>query len=326
MSDGFNIDDFIRDNIDSNTSTGNANPVPTDLTINGSPMPTMTNPTVQQQTTNPTVVTPGVIQGQPTVSNNVSTNVSANSVVAPGTPQNNVHFTSEQVAQNGTAEPRISQEDIVAGGVDNGNNNNNNGGQLTMAEKLKRVDVNYKPPSKFKIFLLVTFFILLIAFVLFLPNINSLVLRYKSGAFNSAEEKITTGKLECTLNTNTSNLDLEYKRVFSFTDSSLDSAEFTLTTKGDPTQDESTLNSENEKCEKLKDVTKSLNGINVSCEYLEGKLIERQSFNYLNLNPDEVDSAFAEAGGVNPEFSAGQDIDKIEKNMYAANYSCMRTK
>ena len=325
MSDGFNIDEFIKDNIDANSPTGNDNSMPNDLTINSNPMQTYAGQAVQQPMSNvqPTVDAQNSVPQQPAFIDPtaISTEKHDDQVYAPGTAQGNVHFTSEQVAQNGTSQPRISQNDIVAGGVDDGKEE-----QVTYAEKLKRIEVNYKPPSKFKIFLLIVFFILLVAFVLFLPEISEYVLKYKSGQLNVVEEKITTGKLICTLSSNTANLDLDYKREFKFTDSSLDSAEFTLTTKGSPTEDEATLNAENEKCEKLKEGTKALEGVAVSCEYSDGKLVERQSFNYANVNAEEVDKVFNEVGAVNPDFTAGQDIDKIEKNMYASNYKCTREK
>ena len=42
-------------------------------------------------------------------------------------------------------------------------------------DKLKEVEINYTPPSKGKIFLLVVFFILLIGFVIFLPDISKMI-------------------------------------------------------------------------------------------------------------------------------------------------------
>ena len=43
------------------------------------------------------------------------------------------------------------------------------------------------------------------------------------------------------------------------------------------------------------------------------------------MNFEDVDSAFAEAGGVFPSFQNGEDMDLVEKNMAASGYTCERT-
>lgn len=306
MSEGFNIDDFIKDNIDDGSASVNNNPaVPGNVTINSQ------NIGSANQGLNVETQTLG----------SASTHVESNNPVL--NPQSSVqssgvHFTAEQVQQQAeSGQPRIAAQDIIAGGVSNESIPQIN-------EKLKRVETDYKPPSKFKIAMLIIFFILLLAFVIFLPDLSSLVARYKAGEFNKIDNKITSGKLKCTLSSNTTNLDMDYERLFTYTDNGLDKAEYTITTKGDPTQDEATLNEMNQKCQLLSTHTKGLDGVSVSCNYYDGKLVERQSFNYLSLDADSVDSAFSEAGGTYPEFSAGQDMDKIEKTMNAAGYSCTR--
>lgn len=193
-------------------------------------------------------------------------------------------------------------------------------------EKLKRVEIDYKPPGKFKIFLMIIFFIFIIAFALFLPEISEYINLYKAGKLNQVSEEITSGKLTCTLKSNTANLDMDYTRVFYFTDLRLKSADFKVVTRGDPTQDEQTLDGLNQKCVKLSQSTKSLSGINVSCDYTDGKLTEHQKFEYASINVEEIDSAFAEAGGNLPEFKNDQDITDIEKKMNSAGYSCLKEK
>lgn len=193
-------------------------------------------------------------------------------------------------------------------------------------EKLKHVEIEYTPPSKAKTILLVLFFVFLLGFIIFLPDIQSMVSKYKAGAYNTVDDTITTGKLECSLNSSTANLDLDYDRVFNFTDSKLEKATFTLVTKGDITLDEATLDELNVKCEQLATNVDSLSGISVSCSYKDGELTEKQVFTYSSVNMDEVDSAFSEAGGVLPTFEYQQDIDEIEKTMNAAGYTCSREK
>ena len=73
-------------------------------------------------------------------------------------------------------------------------NNQNDDSLPAVNENLKRVEINYSPPSKFKIFLMIFFLVFLVIFVLFLPEINSFVNMYLKGEKNQVEEKIMTGK------------------------------------------------------------------------------------------------------------------------------------
>ena len=193
-------------------------------------------------------------------------------------------------------------------------------------ENLKKVEVNYTPPSKGKTVALILFFVFLIGFVIFLPNITTLINKFKSGNVEGGETVITTGRLVCEFDTNTTNLDKSYKLVFAFTDNKLDKLDYTITTKGDPSLDAKTLDELADRCKKLKSATGSVDGVTVSCDYSEGKLIERQAFVYVNLDADGLDAAYAEAGGTNPQYANGQDMDTIEKNMNASGYSCKRQK
>ncbi len=196
----------------------------------------------------------------------------------------------------------------------------------TQAEKLKKVEINYTPPSKTKTVLTFLIFILIIGFVVFLPEITTAINQYKASKNEIKDEVITTGKLECELNSNTTNLDVNYLRVFKFTDSKLNEAEYTVTTRGDATLDEQTLNDMANKCTLLQTHTSSTSGVEVKCTYSEGKLVENQSFKFASIDLDELDAAFSEAGGTYPEFKNEQEIDSIEKNMNAAGYSCIRKK
>lgn len=191
-------------------------------------------------------------------------------------------------------------------------------------EKLKEVEINYTPPSKFKTVMTIIMFVLIIAFVIFLPDITSMISQYKLNKDKAPETVITTGQLECTLKSNTTNLDMEYLRIFKFTDSLLYEANYTLTTKGDATLDEKTLDDMAEKCNLLSDSTKGLAGVNISCNYSDGKLVEKQNYIFASINNKNLDAAFSEAGGTYPEFKDGQEIDSIEKTMNAAGYTCAR--
>ena len=157
-----------------------------------------------------------------------------------------------------------------------------------------------------------------------LYNANRCAIELKAGGQEAKEVKITTGRLICTYKTNTTNLDKEYKLTFGFTDNKLEKLEYNSTTKGDPTSDEETLDNLADKCKLLKQFTASIEGVNVTCDYSEGKLFEKQSFVYADLDEEKLTAAYTEAGGTSPQYVNGQDMDYIEKNMNASGYSCER--
>ena len=194
-------------------------------------------------------------------------------------------------------------------------------------EKLKKVEIkDYTPPSKAKIVLLLIFFILLVVFIMFLPNISSLVRNYKSGATYEKTEVITTGKLICTLKTNTTDLDNDYEFSFSFIESKLQKVKYIMTTKGDSTVDVTTLDELNDTCTNLEKETKDLDGVSIRCDYSDGKLVETQNFNLETVDTEKLDAAFTEAGGMKIGYQFNQNIDGIEKNMKASGYTCERQK
>ena len=184
----------------------------------------------------------------------------------------------------------------------------------------------YTPPSKFKIVVLIIFFILLVGFVLFLPDISAYIEKYKSGNTSYTKEEITTGKLICTLNSNTTNLDKNYSWRFIFSENKLDSVRLELVTRGDATGDKEALSEIGQKCKTLEEETNSIDGVSVRCDIYDDRIIETQSFNLENIDNDKLDAAYSEAGGMNPGYKYNQDISIIEKNMNASGYSCKKEK
>ena len=137
-------------------------------------------------------------------------------------------------------------------------------------------------------------------------------------------EKITNGKMRCEISSSTTNLDKNFEYVFHFSDNQLNRVEYTAITKGDPSLDEATLNEMNDVCKRLSADTEAIVGVTVRCNYTEGKLTETQSYDLKNLDMTEVRSTFAEAGGTNPEYPYGQDMDVIERSMIASGFECKR--
>ena len=196
--------------------------------------------------------------------------------------------------------------------------------EVVVDEKLKTVEVNYKPNSKGRMILLFLFFVALILFVIFLPDIQTMIALYKSGP--EKIEEITTGRLVCTLESNTVNLDRTIERVFEFTDNKVKSAKFTTVVRGDASLDEEALDELNKQCTAIKESVAKLDGINVSCEYEEGLLTEKEDFDYETYHIDEVSAAYTEAGGTMLEFEKDEDIDIIMKNMRQGGFTCNKEK
>ncbi len=191
-------------------------------------------------------------------------------------------------------------------------------------ENLKKVEIEYKPPSKAKTFGLIFLFVMLIAFVIFLPDISDIISQFQSKGELEDNVVITTGRLSCDLNNSTTNLDRNYEYTFTFQDSKLEKSDLTITTRGDVSLDETELNQLASSCREIEDLTKSMKGFSVSCDYSVGKLVERQIYDLQNVDMEQVTSAFAESGGSHPEYLYGEDINLIERNMISSGYSCRR--
>ena len=274
-------------------------------------------------------------------SGNTSSNIPIVNPVVPNSGNNSIPNSSTPVGASSTPEvspvvtevvpaPTVTPTPVMPSqvasngvSVDTSSPVSDNSGAI-MNENLKKVEINYTPPSKFKVFLMVLFFIFLLGFVIFLPDITSMVEKYKAGKNIIGEEKITTGKMICTLSNSTTNLDKNYELTFRFTDNKLEKTEFAITTRGDPTADEEELNKLASDCKQLSENVESLKGVSVRCEYSDGKLVENQKFDLANMDESGINEAFVEAGGNNPEYHAGQDIDQIERTMNASGYTCKR--
>ena len=193
-------------------------------------------------------------------------------------------------------------------------------------DKLEKIEEKYKPPTKGKTFFLLIVFIAMIAFVLFLPEIEKMITERQDVEDDYTKTKISTGKLLCSLDTNTAELDKSYDLTFQYTNSKLDSVQIVNYTKGNASLDEKVLDEMNASCEKLESISKYLAGVTVRCTYTPGKFIEEQIFQLAYVDENELGSAFSEAGGMNPEYKYQQNIDGIEKNLLASGYKCEREK
>ena len=253
-----------------------------------------------------------------------------------GIPNNSANYQNQQLNQIG-----VNTNNNVQSGTNSVNNQANqqidqqvsstqqesNQGKsfIKSEEEIKRIESNYKPPGIIKKFLLFVFFVGLIVFVLFLPEIQVYLDKYISGDSSEAEE-IKTGKLVCKIDQSSANLTNIVVRTFNYTNNKLDSAVFETTIKGDPTEDDATLNDLNNKCNLIKENVESLSGIKVNCNYETGKLTKKETFDYKAYNKEEIKAAYTEAGGEIIEYDAGHDINKIMTTMRQGGFTCNKEK
>ena len=181
-----------------------------------------------------------------------------------------------------------------------------------------------KKTSNLKMYLTFIFLALLILMIVFLPEINTFVHDF----FNKKEAEntpsITSGHLICTLETNDSNFNYEYETDFSFKDSKLYKLTLTTKTVGDLNLDATDLSGLNASCQLLQFQTSKFEGVEVMCDLEGNTFTNTQTLDYEILNRDEVTTAYLEAGGIYPDYKYEENIDDIEKDMNAQNYSCAR--
>lgn len=247
---------------------------------------------------------------QPSIehSNQINASQSINQNTVNSVPSSN-NDQNSQVQSTTMQMPQVNQGNVeqkpTANAIESGSTNKN---------------PNYKPPGAFKTFLLIVFFGGLVAFIIFLPEIQAFVAQQRSGKVTSNE--ITTGKLICKLNTNTANLDKSFERIFNYTDKKLVSSTFTTVIKGDITEDATTLDELNEKCRLIKTSVADINGISITCDYASGILTEKETFDYKEYDMEKVKTAYTEAGGDVLEYEYGHDIDKIQTTMLQGGFTC----
>lgn len=188
-------------------------------------------------------------------------------------------------------------------------------------EKLKTVEIDPVKEKRANSIALIIFFVFLIAFVIFLPEIQTLFSTLTTKQVNTKQE-ITTGKLVCTLETSTSDLDKEIQKTFSFEDNKLKTGKFISTIKGDASADDEDLVKLSEQCEKIKASVEGLEGVEFSCTLESGKLIQSERFEYEKYDVDKVSKAYMDADSSIMDYQFDQDIDQIMLQMRQSGYKC----
>lgn len=257
-----------------------------------------------------------------TLGNNVTpTNSATETLGNIVTPTNNVTETLSDTVVSTTPLPDSSVQpatEVMEPAISNEVNS-------SQANKASDEEYVYTPPSKLRYVFLIIVFIIMMVMIFFLPNITEYV-AIKKAEKNQVVEQFVDGRLVCSMKKSSTNLDMKYKSEFAYTDNKLDKLTITITTSGDQTLDYDELNKIYTNCTSLSSSAHNISGISISCDFAQSSVVEKQTFNYNLIDLEKVTSAYVEAGGIVPEYSAGEDIFKIEKNMFAQGYTCERVK
>lgn len=192
-------------------------------------------------------------------------------------------------------------------------------------EKLKKVEVeDYEEGSNIvSSIILIIFFIALVGFVVFLPEIQTFFQEYLGGEVKE-EKEVVTGKLICELKTSTAEFDRDFTKVFMFEKKKLKSAKFTTNVIGDISEDEDKLNEISSACNKIKDAVEGLEGIEVSCTLSPNQLSQVERFDYATYDLEKTSQAYLDAESSFVEYTLDQDIDDIMVKMRQSGYDCKK--
>ena len=193
-------------NVSNPTNAGN--PV---ASVNTTPQPvssSITNTDVVSQPVNSNTTNTNVVS-QPVNPNTTNMNVisqsissnTANTAVVPQQVNSSVANTgvvSQPVSSN-TVSPGVMSHPTGPSIINESDKSSNipQNNQSYDSSKTGDKASNYKPPGVFKSLILILFFGGLVAFIIFLPEIQAYVADYMSG--NTGASEITSGKLKCSL-------------------------------------------------------------------------------------------------------------------------------
>lgn len=234
-----------------------------------------------------------------------------------GPIQNNIESVNQvqesiQQAQNSTQNIQPIQNEIKTQ-TDNSQISRNN-------------DNNSNNSGNSKYIMLILIFVIIIGSVILIPNISNFFNQKKLEDTAISKEKITSGTLKCTLSDTKDKLSYDYTDEFEFVDNKLETFNYVVNVEGDTSVNGTDFQNLKTKCDLLKEKTNLVSGISVTCSLSGSSFVESQVLTYASIDPNQLTSAYAEAGGVYPEFEKDQNIDDIESNMKTAGYTCVRYK
>ena len=314
----------INNNTNANTNNNtpnfnNTNNVPTNQNnVNGSMnLVNNINAGVNNTQSMPHLVDPTKMDGIDNI------HISSSPVNNPTAELKNVN--AGTISTGNTGNPRINDTSVIKQDDAMPKTTISNGEPGSFKSKMEEAQKNYKAPSKFKTFLAVLFLIFLLAFIIFLPEVSEFMDGMFGGKNNDvSNSEPTTGVMECTYSESGMNLDINYVRSFKYVDNKLNSVILETTTRGDVSEDAKTLDDYNNSCVRLKNDLSSMNGITISCNYSEGKLVRRENIDLEEYNEEQVEHFYAEEGLELISYKKGEDINDIKTSMVQNGFSCTK--
>ena len=160
--------------------------------------------------------------------------------------------------------------------------------------------------------------ILIIVFALFLPTISLKVDEYIK---SREKENITTGTLKCKMTNNTDNLKIEYEQDLKFNENRIIDYTYRELSTG-TREDAKELSDIVHKCKTLDQAVSGNNGITITCSSTATNASVVQEIELDSIDVEKLLSGFSEAGGVFPEFRAGDPVDSVQTKLQSLGYTC----
>ena len=150
---------------------------------------------------------------------------------------------------------------------------------------------------------------------MFLPEISDY---FRNRNMNSDDNEVRNGNLVCDMDRNTDLTDISYQYNFLFTNKQLMSSSINTTISSEA---KDVITDEYNKCQVISDVSRDVDGIEVTCTTSDNITTIIQSNDYKMIDNDNL-TKFTEAGGIYPEFMYKDDIYTIQNKMIRSGYDC----
>lgn len=171
---------------------------------------------------------------------------------------------------------------------------------------------------------LVLLMIFLFAFVYFLPDITKYITNYMNE--KSGVNELKSGKMICTYENTTDNINYKYEATFNYEKNRLKSSTMVTTNRlADTATDTSILTERENACEALQTVLQENNiGMTASCSVSAAVQVTTQTIDYEKLNMNFITSNIAEFEGFYPEYELNESVTVIEHDLENNGYACSR--
>lgn len=160
--------------------------------------------------------------------------------------------------------------------------------------------------------------LLLVLFAIFLPTITDKVNELRQ---QKDLENLIDGQLRCTMTKNSDTLKVDYTEVFMFKNSRIYDYKYEEVSNGSR-EDRKELLAIDKQCRALEQSASTVTGVRIDCESTSTMASVTQTFELDKMDIVAMKTAFSEAGGQLPEFSAGDNVDTVQSKVQSAGYTC----